>query len=126
MTVRHWFTGIVIVGSVALAGCTGGSPTSAPKQTTSERTGKSEKPETTENPRIAASLAKLSPEDKALAEAQKVCPMSGEPLGSMDVPPKLTLNGQTVFLCCNGCAKDAKADPEKTLKALAAKKAEAK
>ncbi|HEV3439062.1 MAG TPA: hypothetical protein VG122_16970 [Gemmata sp.] len=125
MTVRHWFTGVVIAGSVAFAGCGGDSSTPTPKPTSAEHAG-AEHAGTTTPAGPAAQLAKLPAADKALAEAQKVCPISGEPLGSMGVPPKLSLNGETVFLCCNGCAKDAKADPDKTLKALAAKKAEAK
>ncbi len=125
MTVRHWFAGVVIAGSVALVGCGGGTPTPTPKPTSAEHAG-AEHAGTTANTGPAANLAKLSVEDKELAEGQKVCPMTGEPLGSMGVPPKITLNGQTVFLCCNGCIKDAKADPDKTLKALAEKKANAK
>ncbi len=52
---------------------------------------------------IREALAKLSPEDRALAEAQKTCPQSGQPLGSMDVPVKLTVKGKPVFICCEGC-----------------------
>ena len=67
--------------------------------------------------KIAANLAKLSDEDRAIAAKQSVCPISGERLGtpSMGVPVKLTLNDQPVFICCTGCQKDAEADPEKTL-----------
>jgi hypothetical protein len=67
---------------------------------------------------IKANLAKLSPEDRKLAEAQKVCVVSGEPLGEMDVPVKITVKDQTVFLCCNNCKKKALADPDKTLAKL--------
>src|SRR5262245_22519156 len=74
---------------------------------------------------IAANLAKLSAEDRKLAEAQKTCPTSGEPLGSMGVPQKLTLNGETVFVCCASCVKGAEADPDATLKKVAEAKAKA-
>jgi hypothetical protein len=50
-----------------------------------------------------------------LAKAQRVCPITDEPLGSMGVPPKLTIQGQPVFLCCDGCEKDALANADKTL-----------
>jgi hypothetical protein len=50
-----------------------------------------------------------------LAEAQQLCPVSGERLGSMGTPVKLTLMGQTVFLCCEGCEAGAKANEERTL-----------
>jgi hypothetical protein len=68
-----------------------------------------------EDPEVKASLDKLSREDQMLARAQRICPVSDEPLGSMDVPLKVTIEGQTVFLCCGGCKKDALANPEKTL-----------
>jgi hypothetical protein len=41
----------------------------------------------------------------------------------MGVPIKLTLKGQTVFLCCSGCQDKAESDPEKTLKTIADAKA---
>ena len=36
-------------------------------------------------------------------------------LGEMEGLFKLTIKGQPVFLCCEGCKKDAEADPDKTL-----------
>jgi hypothetical protein len=36
----------------------------------------------------------------------------------MDKPYKVSLNGQTVFLCCEGCEEDAKANPAATLAKL--------
>ncbi len=52
---------------------------------------------------VIAELAKLSPEDRAVAEKQKVCPVTDAPLGSMGVPIKVTIKGRTVLLCCGGC-----------------------
>ena len=71
--------------------------------------------ESAEAREIRESLAKLSATDRPLAEAQKLCPISNKPLGSMDVPTKVTLEGETVFLCCDGCDARALADPAKTL-----------
>jgi hypothetical protein len=66
--------------------------------------------------KIAAALAKLAPQDRKLAERQKECPVNeGSLLGSMGVPVKLTLAGDTVFLCCQGCQEQALADPRGTL-----------
>ena len=65
--------------------------------------------------KIAAALAKLSPDDRKLAQAQRLCPVRNDPLGSMGVPVKLTLDGKPVFVCCKGCVADASADPGKTL-----------
>jgi Cu/Ag efflux protein CusF len=67
---------------------------------------------------IREALAKLSDTDRPLAEAQMLCPISGKPLGSMDVPTKVTLEGQPVFLCCDGCDNRALKDPAKTLAKL--------
>jgi hypothetical protein len=66
--------------------------------------------------KIAAALARLSPADRKLAEAQRYCPvLSDNRLGVMGVPVKLSIEGQTVFVCCSGCKKSALADPRKTL-----------
>jgi Cu(I)/Ag(I) efflux system membrane fusion protein len=70
------------------------------------------------DPEVAANLAKLSAEDRALAEKQKKCPVTGDLLGSMDVPVKVVVKGKTVFLCCEGCESDIKADPDKFLAKL--------
>ena len=67
---------------------------------------------------IAAELAKLSPEDRALAEKQKVCPVGGEPLGSMGAPIKLTVEGRELFICCEGCEDAVREDPEKYFRKL--------
>ena len=80
-----------------------------------------------EEGKTRAALAKLSPADRTLAEAQALCPVADEPLGSMGVPIKLSVKGQPVFICCKGCKKDAEKDADETLKKVAelkAKKAE--
>ncbi len=67
---------------------------------------------------IAAALEKLAAEDRAAAEKQKVCPVSGQPLGSMGTPVKVTVKGQTLFLCCPGCKPAIEKDPDKYLAKL--------
>ncbi len=68
---------------------------------------------------IEASLAKLTPEERASAEAQKVCPVSDHELGSMDKPLEVTLeDGKKVWICCAGCEEDLKKDPAKYLAKL--------
>jgi YHS domain-containing protein len=52
---------------------------------------------------IEAALDKLSPEDRALAVAQRTCPVSGQRLGSMDAPIIVEAEGRRVFLCCESC-----------------------
>jgi Cu(I)/Ag(I) efflux system membrane fusion protein len=70
------------------------------------------------DPKIAAALAELSEEDRALAEKQRICPISEKPLGSMGVPPKVEVDGRTVFICCEGCRKPLLADPDRYLAKL--------
>jgi hypothetical protein len=88
----------VLLGFLFLAGCQG--------QKTGSRV----------ETRIQHNLAALSPADRQLAEQQKFCAVQTDnELGSMGVPIKITLKGQTVFLCCKGCRKTAEAEPDKTL-----------
>ena len=54
---------------------------------------------------------------------QKKCPVTGEELGSMGEPVPVQLGGQTVYVCCKGCAKRALADPAKTLASVEADRA---
>lgn len=63
-------------------------------------------------------LAALSPADRELAEKQKVCPVSGEPLGSMGTPYKVTVKDREVFLCCAGCESQIKENPDRYLAKL--------
>jgi len=69
---------------------------------------------------IAAGLAELSDADRAIAKRQKVCPVSGEMLGEHGKPVKITVKGQTVFLCCPACEAPIKKDPDKYLAKLKA------
>ena len=61
-----------------------------------------------ENAEVKEALATLSPEDRALAEAQKTCPVTGELLGSMGAPIKVTVEGRDVLVCCEGCVDELK------------------
>ncbi len=67
---------------------------------------------------VSEELAKLPPEDRALAEKQKTCPVTGALLGSMGVPYKVTVKGQIVFLCCGGCEEKLNKDPDQYLAKL--------
>lgn len=73
---------------------------------------------------VAAERAKLSPDDRALVDAQEWCAVStDERLGSMGPPIKLDVKGQPVFVCCAGCKKKALANPDATLARVAELKA---
>ncbi len=70
--------------------------------------------------KLAAALASLSHEDRALVEAQRFCPiLKQNRLGSMGPPVKLEMGGKTVFVCCNGCKAPALEDPDETLAQVA-------
>ena len=64
---------------------------------------------------VAEQLAKLSPGDRVLAEMQKTCPVTGEPLGSMGMPLRVAVGDRKVFVCCKGCVKPLETNPEKYL-----------
>jgi hypothetical protein len=70
--------------------------------------------------KVNASLAKLSPADRNLAEAQRFCAVENENrLGTMGAPIKVTIEGTPVFLCCKGCEGEAKSKPKETVAAAA-------
>lgn len=62
-------------------------------------------------------VATVPASDLQLAAAaiarQKICPVSGQPLGSMGDPLALNVNGQRVFVCCAGCVDAVESDPAK-------------
>ena len=53
-------------------------------------------------------LADLSVADRKAVEAQKMCPVSDQALGSMGTPIKVTVDGRDVFVCCAGCVDELK------------------
>ena len=101
--------GIGCVGTVAV-------PTGAPKTAPTAAVAHSD-------PADRSGLDKLAPENRKLAEAQKTCPVSGEPLGSMGAPVKVTLNGTPAFVCCKSCVGRAESQPAETLKKVEESKA---
>jgi hypothetical protein len=80
-----------------------------------------------EEQEIARELAKLPEADRAKALQQRFCVVSDKSrLGSMGPPVKVTIGGETVFLCCEGCEDAAKDDPAATLAKLKQLKAASK
>src|SRR3954454_3082733 len=90
---------------------TEGDPTANAPPTTSPESGK----DVTAAAKIKANLASLSTAERAIVEKQKICPVSGEPLGQMGPPKKVTVAGHDVFLCCAGCVDAVTKDPAKYL-----------
>jgi hypothetical protein len=65
-------------------------------------------------------LSELSPGDRALAERQKICPVTKKALGSMGTPARVVVAGRVVFLCCEGCTSTIESEPGKYLATLPA------
>jgi hypothetical protein len=107
---------IAIAGLLAAGGCTAQPPPPVQQNQTS---GSVDPTKESAEAEIAAERAKLSPDDRALVEAQEWCVvMTDERLGSMGPPIKLTIKGQPVFICCRGCRRKAEANPDQTLAKL--------
>jgi Cu(I)/Ag(I) efflux system membrane fusion protein len=56
--------------------------------------------------RTASEAAPSTPadsDDTALIARQKICPVTGKPLGSMGTPVAVVAEGRKVFVCCAGC-----------------------
>ena len=68
-----------------------------------------------DHPAPADPLQGLAASDHALAEKQKVCPVTGLELGVMGAPKRITVSGRVVFLCCEGCESKMRREPEKYL-----------
>ncbi len=63
-------------------------------------------------------IAKLPVADQKAALEQEICPVSEEKLGSMGVPIKVAVDGQEVFVCCEGCVDMVKENPGEHLAKL--------
>ncbi|MEQ8854880.1 efflux RND transporter periplasmic adaptor subunit [Gimesia sp.] len=67
---------------------------------------------------ILAALSKLPPADRSRAEQQRICPVTMMSLGSMGAPAKVDLNGEMVFICCEGCRESLLEHPKQYLEKL--------
>lgn len=81
----------------------------------SEPSGKGDTAAAKLTPDEVANINQLPAADRDLALKQAVCPVSDEHLGEMGKPYKVAIEGRTVFLCCEECEKEVKADPKKVL-----------
>jgi hypothetical protein len=111
------------VVAAALSGCGGGGGGENPAKETVRGSSAADATAATDAGKAAddrPGLKELGEADRRLAEQQKVCPVSGELLGSMGKPYKMTVKGHDVFLCCDGCKDAVDKDPDGILKKVAA------
>ena len=115
---QSWLTCAMALGVVVAASGCGATQKSDVNQTPPASAGsKADQPAPTAADDSAPGLKELSKADRALAEKQKTCPVTDEPLGGMGKPVKLTVKGQVVFLCCEGCRAEFDKNQDKYLKA---------
>jgi hypothetical protein len=57
-----------------------------------------------------------SPVSQAKWGGQTLCPVTGDKLGSMGTPVPVTAKGRTIYVCCQGCIDEVKADPDTFLR----------
>ena len=115
--------GVIAIGA-AYVGCAKKNEPAAPKQSAPAPAAPAD-PATSSSAasaKVSAALASLSSDDRRLAMDQKICPVSGEELGSMGTPIKLTAGGRDVFICCEGCKEPLEKEPAKYLAKLDAPK----
>jgi hypothetical protein len=136
--IRHF--GWAALALFALVGCEAGQPAATPPATPStgpaaapaEVKPMPTEPAKTDEPKKEADAAakpltseelaeikKLPAEEQPIAIAQASCPVSGDHLGEMGAPIKQVVGDKTFFLCCAGCEKAVKANPDKVLADLA-------
>jgi YHS domain-containing protein len=68
-----------------------------------------------------AAIKKLPAEEQPAALKQAVCPVSGEHLGEMGTPVKISAEGKSFYLCCKGCKEEVDKDPKAVLAKLGGK-----
>ncbi len=104
-------------------GASGGPASGKSAATTSSQSSTQASRQSTPAKKLSAGELKqvdrLSAADRTEALAQLVCPISDEPLGSMGVPFKMTVKGQPILLCCQGCEAEVKKNPDDALKKVA-------
>jgi hypothetical protein len=73
-------------------------------------------PSIVEEAKIQTARAKLDSDERRMVEAQEFCPvLEKNRLGSMGKPFKILINGQPIFLCCEGCRDEAIGHADETL-----------
>jgi hypothetical protein len=61
----------------------------------------------------AVTVVRASQADQAAINAQRVCPVSGQALGSMGGPIKVIRGNRAIYLCCGSCVRTVQANPDR-------------
>jgi len=64
-------------------------------------------------PPATVQVVALTEADRPAVERQQVCPVLGTRLGEMGTPVKLLVQGQPLYLCCQGCVAKLQDNPAK-------------
>ena len=121
MNLRKWICDagfpLAALTCALLSGPGCGDRNAGPAEATGAPKGEEKLPTmTAKEKNIEAARARLSPEDRALVDAQDYCAvMPEQKLGAMGVPLKVMIKGRPVFLCCKGCKRTAEDEPDATL-----------
>lgn len=73
---------------------------------------------------MLAAIRQLPADDQPAALSQVICPVTKLKLGSMGVPPKVSVAGKEIYLCCEGCRKGLLTDPDGYIDLLETMKAD--
>src|SRR5262245_18197638 len=111
--------------AVVIAGCSKSSSTPAKTENSTANADSAKNPtngdskeDAAKEAEITAALAKLDASDRSQALQQRVCPVSGEKLGTMGAPVKVDVKGQAVFICFEGCKDQLLEKPDEYLAKL--------
>jgi hypothetical protein len=130
MSVRaySWLNSVLI--ALLCVGCKGGAASSTAdrkgfedtaqmdspvRESAVRRPGRSEIPALHRPANAAYDVELQSGSFGASTRPQQTCPIDGNPLGNSGTPVTVTLKGEPVFVCCQGCAKKAQTNPDKYL-----------
>lgn len=105
-----FWLGLFAVAAAVFVGCGGEEASQPPGGTSSSDAWKQGLDE-----EAVAALSQLSDSDREAALEQKVCPVSGKPLGSMGKPIKVEVEDGQVFVCCAACVDTVRENPEEYL-----------
>ena len=112
--------GVLVLAMLALAGCkSSGSPSNA------GGCSKGCCPGNIGEPAASVPVAANQPILASPATnygGQKTCPVTGDELGSMGPAIPVTVKGQTIYVCCRGCARRVEREPDTFLRKVEAER----